>query len=340
MAEKILQTRIINKRAELGTWNTSELVLKEGEIALAKVMVPQPDGTVAPTFVAKIGNGATFANSPWLFAKASDVYSWAKKETLEYEALPATLKQEIDDLQAAVGGEGTVASMIQTAIEALDVDESKDTDETNGGVVISSIKEVDGKISVTRRALTDADIADLNIAMSKVTGLSDALALKADKTYVDQQDNDIKATIGSTEDAAGAATVYGAIATAKKAGDDAKTYAEGVADDLSEYETTNDARVKAIEDDYTTAAQAGTIAEGKVTAFNTSTVAPLAERVTAAEGAISNLAGDGRTTETVKANADAIAKLKEDIGNVANVMNFRGVSNGETAGADMVMVLI
>lgn len=40
-----------------------------------------------------------------------------------------------------------------------------------------------------------------------------------------------------------------AIATAKQAGDDAQAHSEGVADDLAEYEESNDARVKAIEDE-------------------------------------------------------------------------------------------
>lgn len=37
MAEKTLKTRIINKHATLGQWQDSPLVLKEGEIALAKI---------------------------------------------------------------------------------------------------------------------------------------------------------------------------------------------------------------------------------------------------------------------------------------------------------------
>ena len=73
MATKNLNTRIITKHADLSVWESSSLILKEGEVVLAKVLVPQPDGTQAPTFVAKVGNNATFASSPWLFAKASDV---------------------------------------------------------------------------------------------------------------------------------------------------------------------------------------------------------------------------------------------------------------------------
>lgn len=329
MAEKILQTRIINKHAELETWELSTLPLKEGEIALAKVMVAQPDGTEAPTYVAKIGlEGKTFLESPMLFAPASDVHLWAKaasKPTYNATEIKLTtegaksVQEEIIALKSAVGDTEAVAEMITAAIEALDVEDAAVANQ-----FVTAVAEADGKISVTRRALDAADIPALGI--DKITGLQSALDLKAAKTYVDEQDNAIKSTIGAATDAAGTATVYGAIATAKKAGTDAQTYAEGVNTTLTTYKTNNDTRVKAIEDDYTTAEEAGTIAQGKVDTLANGQVKTNKENIEALDTALDNLAGDGRTTETIKANADAIAKLAQDIGNVANVMNFRGVS--------------
>ena len=97
----------------------------------------------------------------------------------------------------------------------------------------------------------------------------------------------------------------------------------------------NTGRVDAIAADYTTAAQAGTIAQGKVDTLANTTVAQNTTDIGVNAAAIANLAGDGRSTETVKGNADAIALLKEQIGNVANIMNFRGVSSSETIGADI-----
>lgn len=94
MAEKILNTRIILKHDDLANWNSSSLVLKTGEIALAKVSVKKTDPikntTIeVPTYLMKVGDGEkTFANLNWVAATAADVYDWAKKESLSADDLP------------------------------------------------------------------------------------------------------------------------------------------------------------------------------------------------------------------------------------------------------------
>lgn len=348
MAEKILQTRIINKHADLATWASSTLPLKTGEIALARVETTRPDGHggsyTVPTYLMKIGDGEkTFNQLEWLAAPASDVYQWAKAETKPgYTATEISrgssnvatdlglVEQEIANLKTAIGGSGSVATMIQTAIEALD----ENTWAAEDGIkFVTAVGETDGKISVTRRALTAADIPALGI--DKITGLQDALNLKADKTTV----NDKFAAIDTAIDT----TLPNQIADAKAAGTAAQTYAEGIykvdgetkTGVLAQYMTSNDARVKAIEDNYITAEQAGTIAQGKVDTLANGQVKTNTEAIAANSSAISDLAGEGRTTQTVKGNADAIAKLAQDIGNVANVMNFRGVSTGTNPGDDI-----
>ena len=343
MAEKILQTRIINKHTsyDVATSNDS-FVPKLGEIILAKLDVQQNDGQTIPTFLMKVGDGQkTLKNLNWMHAPASDVYNWAKQATKPaYIATEITrgsstvgadltaAEQAIQALQTAIGGSGSVATMIEAAINALDVDASTDAD----GVIISSISETDGKISVTRRALTDADIADLNVAMAKVTGLSAALAAKADTSTTDA----ISARLNNGGD------IKQAIDSAATAASDAQTYAEGVEDALDAYKTSNDAalaEVKATAEAARTESEVDDQIDAKINTFNTNTVNPLANRLGQVEQkatnnatAISGLAGDGRTNETVKGNADAIAKLAQDIGNVANVMNFRGVSTGTNPG--------
>ena len=346
MAEKVLQTRIINKHADLATWKDSTLALKTGEIALARVETTRPDGNggfyKVPTYLMKVGDGEkTFSQLEWLAAPASDVYEWAKAATKPgYTATEITrgasnvsadltaVEEAISALQTAIGGSGSVATMIQNAIQALD----ENTWAAEDGIkFVTAVGETDGKISVTRRELTAADIPALGI--DKITGLQDALNLKADKTYVDEQNAAIKTRLESGD-------IKQAIDAAKKAGDDAQTYAEGIykvdgetkTGVLAQYMTSNDDRVKAIEDDYTTAEQAGTIAQGKVDALANGQVKTNTENIANNATAISSLAGEGRTTETVKGNADAIAKLRSDIGNVANVMNFRGVSTGTNPG--------
>ena len=329
MAEKTLQTRIINKNTSYDVATTNDsFIPKLGEIVLAKLDVQKNDAQTVPTFLMKLGDGQkTLKNLNWMHCPASDVYPWAKAATKpSYIATDITrgesnvaadlskAEEAIQALQTAIGADGSVAKQIQDAINDLDV-----TDEAVAKQFVTAVAEENGKISVSRRALTDADIADLNVAMAKVTGLYDALDLKADKTTTDAITDRLDGAI--TDD----------IAAAKKAGDDAQSYAEGVNTTLTTYKTNNDARVKAIEADYTTAAEAGTIAQSKVDAFQTATFNPLATRVGTAESLIQANATAISTLETgkVKNNTDAIAKLAEDIGNVTNVMNFRGVSTVE-----------
>ena len=204
MADKILKTRIVSKHASYTAWADSTLVLLEGEIALASIETTQPDGQggkiTVPTYLMKVGDGAkTFKELNWLAAPASDVYAWAKKASLELADIPTMdaahiptlgidkidgLGSRLGALESAVGTGGSVADAIKNAINALDVDASSDSDAENGGVVIASISETDGKISVTRRALKAADIPEL--AIEKITGLKTELDdLKAKDTALD-----------------------------------------------------------------------------------------------------------------------------------------------------------
>lgn len=204
MADKTLKTRIVSKHASYTAWADSTLVLLEGEIALASIETTQPDGQggkiTVPTYLMKVGDGKkTFKDLNWLAAPASDVYAWAKKASLELADIPTMdaahiptlgidkidgLGSRLDALESAVGTGGSVADAIKNAINALDVSASSDSDAENGGVVIASISETDGKISVTRRALVAADIPELSI--EKITDLKTELdGLKAKDTALD-----------------------------------------------------------------------------------------------------------------------------------------------------------
>ena len=177
MAEKILHTRIINKNATLSEWNSSTLVLKQGEIALAKIASASNGNYDVPTYGAKIGDGTNvFKDLKWLVAPASDVYAWAKLEDPTVDQLPETLKGEIKALKTAVGEGGSVANAIKAAVEALDENTWAEED---GIKFVTAVGETDGKISVTRRALTADDIPTLEIA--KINGLQDALDAKVAK---------------------------------------------------------------------------------------------------------------------------------------------------------------
>ena len=89
-AEKILNTRILLKNDTLEKWNSSSIILKKGEVALALVEVNQKDPVSGqlvkvPTYLIKVGDGVnTFANLNWTAAMAADVYDWAKKSENEF----------------------------------------------------------------------------------------------------------------------------------------------------------------------------------------------------------------------------------------------------------------
>lgn len=172
--EKILNTRIVSKNATLNEWKNSSLILKKGEIGLAKIDTVDPATSLTvPVYLMKIGdNESTFDSLKWLHAPASDVYAWAKYENPTIEQLPDTLKTAIKNLQTAVGEDGSVADAIKAAVEALDVDDTAVEKQ-----FVTAVAEADGKISVSRRALTADDIPTL--AISKIDGLQDALDGKA-----------------------------------------------------------------------------------------------------------------------------------------------------------------
>lgn len=204
MAEKTLNTRIILKHGELAALNASNVVLKKGEVALASITT----GNVAvPTFLMKVGDGSkTFKELNWLAAPASDVYSWAKKESLDLDDIPTMdaahipqleiakingLATRLETIEGAIGTGGSVDTKIEEAINALDVTASTAED----GVVIASIAQVDGKIEVTRRALVAADIPEL--AISKISGLQAALDAKVDTSVFNAQVTSLEGKISS-----------------------------------------------------------------------------------------------------------------------------------------------
>lgn len=296
MAIKTLKTRIVNKHDELATWNSSDLILKKGEIAIAMIKTATGGNYSVPTCMMKVGDGVSeFSALNWVAAPAADVYTWAKKENPTIDELPANLKKAITDLQAAIGAGGSVADSIAAAIANLDK-----ADTAVAKQFVTAVAEEDGIISVTRRALTADDIPTL--AVSKITGLQDALDGKADAADVTKNTEDIAANtaaisaevtareatdanvakVKTTADAALPKATYDtfiktvnadAIADAKKAGTDAKAAIES-------YQKSND---KALADE--------TAARTTGDATNAENITAVGKRVTALEGTITGLSG-------------------------------------------------
>lgn len=317
---KTLNTRIQLKNADLASWNSSTLVLKAGEVALARIETTQHDAATGnyykvPTYLMKVGDGSkTFAQLNWLAAPASDVHTWAKKAQMDYADLPETLRTEIDALQAAVGADGSVATKIdaeiKAAIEALDV-----ADAAVAKQFVTAVAQADGKIAVTRRELTAEDIPALAIA--KITGLQDALDAKADLTEF----NSLKDVVGDS--------TKGLV----------KSLATETADRTAADEAL-DAKIKTI-NETTIPGLSTRIGENATAASNAQAAADKAqEEVDALESVVATLTttvGNNKTaaetavatekserTAADKELSDSIAALKSDIGNLTNIMNFRG----------------
>lgn len=330
MAEKTLNTRILLKNADLSAWNSSTLVLKAGEVALAKIETTQHDAATGnyykvPTYLMKVGDGEkTFSQLNWLAAPASDVHTWAKKAALDYADLPETLRTEIDELQSSVGTGGTVDNRIKAAIDALK-EACTVADTAVENQFVTAIAQDDGKIAVTRRALTAADIPTL--AISKISGLQGALDAKAAKSDFDTLNNTVtNATTGLVKKLADEVA-------AREAGDNALQ---------DQIDTITDTTIPTLETNITTAQSTANTAKTKAETAQ--------EEVDALEGVVATLT---QTVETNKSDAttaiNAEKKAREDadtalgqritelqtaIGNVENIMNFRGAFASTSACTD------
>lgn len=227
MAEKILNTRIMLKYDSYENWVANDPVLKQGEAAITVVTVKQ-DGTAnyVPSCLIKVGDGThKYSELDFVYAKAADVVAAAKSESAltafvnnviagagiaTDEAMTAlaervtTAEGNITSLKGLVG-DTAVATQIQNAITALDLDNTYDakgaaaavqanleTYETSNDAVIAAIK--DG---------TDIDsFADVETALAGKQAVGDYATKAEAQGYADAKDD--------------------AIAAAKKAGDDAQ----------------------------------------------------------------------------------------------------------------------
>ena len=89
MADKVLKSRIKLLRKTVAQWEA----IKDTFIPLAGEICIAVDGDAV---LAKVGDGEkTFEQLKWLQAVASDVYDWAKKDTLDFADLSEDFKAEL-----------------------------------------------------------------------------------------------------------------------------------------------------------------------------------------------------------------------------------------------------
>lgn len=317
MAEKILQTRIVNKNATLADWNSSSLKLKQGEIALAFVNAQTTDakGNIihVPTCVMKVGqhdaegNEQAFKDLPFLSAPASDVYAWAKAQKFDEAGNLPNTNAAIKALQDAVGVGGSVAAQIESAIVTALAKLALDEVEVGTGKIIGSIKQENGKVVATTRDLEAADIPTL--AISKIDGLQAALDSKATATGL-ADEVAAREELGRTvaQNTADIATEAGARASADTA---LGQRIDGVAGDLTEEIN----RAKAAEGANATAAANAQTQADKGVADAAKVAGDLATEV-----------ADRKAADELLNTAitNAVNELKGQIGNLSNIMNFRG----------------
>lgn len=168
---KTLNVRIKNKYDSYEKWAASGLVLEAGEIAIAytTVDVKVDNGTAKhPALLMKVGDGEkTFANLPWLSAKAADVLEACKST----DALTTFVNNVIADAGiASSDAMEALSKRVTTAEGAIDALEE----------LVGTTKVAD-QITAAINALNLADTYAPKThghAISEVDGLSDALAGK------------------------------------------------------------------------------------------------------------------------------------------------------------------
>lgn len=302
--EKTLQTRIQLKYDTWNNWNKAAakaLVLKRGELATVYVPASTSSGetTSEPAFLLKVGDGTTaFENLPWVQAKAADVYEWAKAANK-----PTYSASEITGLDTYISGQvkdtNTKYQIVQDGTDGHIIKLQKKDLTDASWTTVDTITIPDNDTTYTLTSGDSNGTVKFNNAEVAVTGLKSA-------AYQDSSAFDsagaASAVLGTTSDAAGAATVYGA----NKAASNAQT-------------TANAAMPKA-----------GGTFTGAV-----SVPAPTADAHAARKVDVSNAQTAAATDATTKANqalADAKAYTDTKTAGLTGAMHFVGTSTTDPTG--------
>lgn len=250
---------------------------------------------------------------------ADVVAELAKKQDKLTEGAYATEAFVTEKVKALKDNEVTAAQNAATAANTLASQANTKAAENAGKITtleggLASVQELANQ----NKSALDGLTTRVGTAEGKITALEENVGKKADATTVTELTGRVTAV---EEKAAANETEIGKV----KATADAAATKDALAE------------VKTIAEAATTVDEATQLANTAVSTFETNKFNPLANRVGAVETkaannetAIQNL----KNTE-VKTNTEAIAKLAQDIGNVSNVMNFRGVIDNTAEGFDI-----
>lgn len=320
MAKTII-TRIKNKVDTLAKWSAYTGTLLDGEIAVVRVPTGETytnpvTGIDEPVveLLMKVGDGTSpFANLPWMSAKASDVYDWAKATTVEFN--PSTYKMLFKD-----AGGNSILAVDLTSIDArLDALESTKitvtpNDSSKPGVVQSvtqgdATHEIDVTYGLIKTAdidakqVTAAKIADSTITATQLAGSAVSTAKIADGAVTDAK---VSAGVSSDKISVGAGTL-----TTKLESLDASLAGVKGSISVSPASATSNAVVQGVTYDNSTGVFTvtyGTVAAGDIASSAVTTAKIKDANVTAAK-----LASDSVTTAKIADGAVTNAKLGTDI---------------------------
>lgn len=279
-----IKTRILLRYDSLTNWTATDPVLKAGEIALVTTGPAKDTGAVTPDsgaqhpLLMKVGDGThKFSELTWSSALAADVYAWAKQASLP----------------VAKEGNGNVVTGI--AWDAA----SKGLKFTTASMATSDAFTA---LETRVKTIEDTYATDAELAAAVQT-INAAIALKADKSYVD--DELAKKVNNSAFTEFQTANTNAINSAAGKALEDANKYTDG-----------REAAIKTAYEAYADRAEADAKAhaESKASAAQSAAAEDATAKANAAKGHADSIVG---TLKTNVENGTVIAGNAAKLGNVA-----------------------
>lgn len=183
VTNKTLNVRIKNKYDSYENWVASSVILEAGEIAVAHTMVDsgiKDDKGVDvkhPALLMKVGDGtSTFAQLPWLSAKAADVADWAK--AAERPVYKASDIQELGNfIESYVSEDMKIEIDTDTQYKIV-------ADGVNGFKLQSKGKAADAEWADVAGSAFAVDFTAVN---NEIQGLKDKVGEKAVGTQIDDK---------------------------------------------------------------------------------------------------------------------------------------------------------
>lgn len=196
MSTTTLYTRIKNKIDSFDNWKVFTQPLLAGEIAIVQVetgstVINPVTGKTEPVveLLMKVGDGTTAFNSlPWLSAKASDVYNWAKKPTAAEVPVSIvtgdTIEQDtLGNWLKTVYTSAVSANALASAVDSkIDLDENESVKSaiaaaikgltktaSDQGNFVKSITSADGQVKVNYGNISETDLPDISASKIIVT---------------------------------------------------------------------------------------------------------------------------------------------------------------------------